>query len=233
LLSLVSGCASKYSHAPIRPQKKDLIVGVRVYTVKKGDTLYAIGLRSGHGYKRLAYWNNLKSPYKLYVGQKIKLYPVASTKTITKPPTTKQKAKKKRTASQKKTTLPKDRQKLLKLKWQWPLKGKIIKTFAQSGKKGIDIHGKEGQPVRAAESGKVVYSGQGLTGYGNLLIIKHDATFLSAYANNRRLLVKDKEIVNKGQIIAEVGSAAGNKTTLHFEIRKDGKPVNPILYLPK
>ena len=234
IMALISGCAQKKNHTPVRQYKRDLTTGVRVYTVKKGDTLYAIGLRSSRGYRRLAYWNKLKSPYKLKIGQKIKLYsPVASGKNKKKSLASRKITKKKRSTLQKRTRLSKERKKLLKLTWQWPLKGKIIKTFAQSGNKGIDISGKSGLRVRAAEAGKVVYSGHGLAGYGNLLIIKHNDTYLSAYANNRKLLVKDKEIVKKGQAIAEVGNGTSYKTSLHFEIRKNGKPVNPVLYLPK
>lgn len=230
---LVSGCAPKKSYAPVRQYKRDLISGVRVYTVKKGDTLYSIGLRSGHGYRRLAYWNKIKSPYKLKVGQKIKLYfSVASGKKQKKSSVTRKVTQKKRNRSQKKPVSKVSHNKL-KLSWQWPIKGKIIKTFAQSANKGIDIYGKSGLQVRAVEAGKVVYSGQGLAGYGNLLIIKHNNTFLSAYANNRKLFVKDNEIIKKGQVVAEVGKGKGNKSFLHFEIRKNGKPVNPVLYLPK
>ena len=229
----MSGCAQK-SDRPVRQYKRDLTTGVRVYTVKKGDTLYAIGLRSGHGYRRLAYWNKLKSPYKLKIGQKIKLYsPIASGKNQKKSLASRKVTKQKGSTLQKKTRFSKERQKLQKLTWQWPLKGKITKTFAQSGNKGIDISGKSGLRVRAAEAGKVVYSGHGLAGYGNLIIIKHNDDYLSAYANNRKLLVKDKEIVKKGQAIAEAGNDTGYKTSLHFEIRKNGKPVNPVLYLPK
>ncbi len=230
---LISACAQKKSSTSVRQYKKDLISGVRVYTVKKGDTLYSIGMRSAHGYRSLAKWNNIKSPYKLKVGQKIKLYSsLAPGKKQKKSSVTRKVAQTRRARSQKKP-ISKVSHNRLKLTWQWPLKGKVIKTFAQSGNKGIDIYGKYGLQVRAVESGKVVYSGQGLAGYGNLLIIKHNNAYLSAYANNRKLLVKDKQIIKQGQIIAEVGKGKGNKTFLHFEIRKNGKPVNPVLYLPK
>ena len=117
--------------------------------------------------------------------------------------------------------------------WQWPVKGKILKNFYQTGKKGIDILGKYGQSVRSAALGKVVYSGDGLIGYGNLVIIKHNDLYLSAYANNRRLLVNEGQQVKKGQEIAEIGRAKDKTSTLHFEIRKNGKPVNPVNFLPK
>lgn len=114
--------------------------------------------------------------------------------------------------------------------WRWPIQGKILSKFTEQNK-GIDIAGADGQAVFAARAGKVVYSGSGLRGYGNLLIIKHDATFLSAYAHNRKLLVKEGEEVKSGQKIAEVGKTDTNQYKLHFEIRRFGKPVDPMTYL--
>jgi lipoprotein NlpD len=109
----------------------------------------------------------------------------------------------------------------------------IATTYRQSGRKGLDITGQYGEPVRAAAAGKVVYSGQGLIGYGNLVIVKHDVHFLSAYGSNSRILVREGEEVRMGQQIAEVGLGAGKQPVLHFEIRKNGKPVNPLVHLPK
>ncbi|MDP1666773.1 MAG: peptidoglycan DD-metalloendopeptidase family protein [Methylobacter sp.] len=134
---------------------------------------------------------------------------------------------------QKKSIISIDNGNMLKLNFQWPIKGKVLKYFSQAGNKGIDIAGKMGQDVSAAEAGKVVYSGQGLIGYGNLLIIKHNDLYLSAYANNSRLLVAEGYTVEKGEVIAKVGRAGSNKTSLHFEIRKNGKPVNPVNFLPE
>ncbi|EIC30824.1 metalloendopeptidase-like membrane protein [Methylomicrobium album BG8] len=119
------------------------------------------------------------------------------------------------------------------LHFDWPLAGKLLKNYAQTGKKGIKIAGKKDQAVRAAERGKVVYSGQGLIGYGNLLIIKHNDQYLTAYANNNALLAKEGDAVKKGQEIATVGVGASRKAMLHFEIRKQGKSVNPLTLLPK
>lgn len=133
---------------------------------------------------------------------------------------------------QKKPIISIDNINMLKLSFQWPIKGKVLKAFAQADNKGIDIAGETGQDVNAAEAGKVVYSGQGLIGYGNLLIIKHNDLYLSAYANNSRLLVAEGDTVGKGEAIAKVGQTGSNKTSLHFEIRKNGKPVNPLNFLP-
>ncbi|MDI1230042.1 MAG: peptidoglycan DD-metalloendopeptidase family protein [Methylobacter sp.] len=138
---------------------------------------------------------------------------------------------------QKKSIISIDNAAMLKLNFQWPIKGKILKYFSPAHNKGIDIAGKTGQDVSAAEAGKVVYSGQGLIGYGNLLIIKHNNLYLSAYANNSQLLVTEGHTVDKGEVIAKAGqaqsnSAKSNQASLHFEIRKNGKPVNPLNFLP-
>ena len=117
--------------------------------------------------------------------------------------------------------------------WIWPSAGKLVAPFSDSGNKGLDFAGKAGDPVIAAGDGKVVYAGSGLRGYGELVIIKHNATFLSAYAHNRKILVKEGQQVTRGQKIAEMGNTDADTVKLHFEIRKQGKPVDPALYLPK
>jgi lipoprotein NlpD len=133
---------------------------------------------------------------------------------------------------EKKSIISIDNEFMLKLNFKWPIKGKILKSFSKTNNKGIDIAGELGQDVGATEAGKVVYSGQGLIGYGQLLIIKHNDLFLSAYANLSRLMVAEGYTIEKGQVIAKVGQAGSNKTALHFEIRKNGKPVNPLNFLP-
>jgi len=247
IIFLVS-CSSTRNYAPVRSYQRDLVPGAKYYTVVKGDTLYSIGFRSNFGYQKLSKWNNISAPYVLHIGQKLKLFKPKSSykakkqaksirKTFYKKRDSSQKkqnqSKKKRYASQKTSTNSIDKKKMLKLFWQWPIQKRILKTFTQTGYKGIDISGKIGQKVKSASSGKVVYSGSALKGYGNLLIIKHNYLYLSAYANNRRLLVKEGQWVKKGQVIAEVGLIGGKKASLHFEIRKNGKPVNPLNYLPK
>jgi lipoprotein NlpD len=119
--------------------------------------------------------------------------------------------------------------------WVWPTRGRLLRSFQSSGrgKKGIDIGGHDGQPVKAAANGKVVYAGSGLVGYGRLIIIKHNENLLSAYGHNSKLLVSEGEQVRAGQQIAEMGSSGTNRTELYFEVRKDGKPVDPLRYLPK
>jgi lipoprotein NlpD len=120
-----------------------------------------------------------------------------------------------------------------RLDWTWPAKGKLVGTFSETANlKGIDIAGKAGEPVVASAPGKVVYAGTGLRGYGKLIIIKHNNTFLSAYAHNREILVKEGQQVTKGQKIAEMGNSDADQVKLHFEIRRLGKPMDPARYLP-
>lgn len=133
----------------------------------------------------------------------------------------------------KKSIISIDNKKVLKLNFEWPLQGRISRNFSQTDNKGILIKGKTGQEVHAAEAGKAVYCGQGLAGFGNLAIIKHNETYLSAYANNSKLFIKEGEQVEKGQTIGQVGSTGLRSSSLHFEIRKNGKPINPLILLPK
>ena len=114
----------------------------------------------------------------------------------------------------------------------WPVRGPMLGTFNDSTNKGINIGGAAGDPVKASADGRVVYAGNGLRGYGNLIIIKHDATYLTAYAHNRALMVKEGDAVTKGQKIAEMGNSDSDRVMLHFEVRRQGKPVDPLKYLP-
>lgn len=206
--------------------------------VKKGDTLYGLARQYGTSTKTLASINGLRYPYTLRPGQTLRLKastrsaPAASS-TVTARSGGATSASKKTTT--KKTTtaaLPDDNR---KISWQWPVQGKLITTFKsnKTGRKGIDIAGKEGKQIRAAAAGRVVYSGNGLISYGNLVIIKHSRTYLSAYAHNRKLLVKEGDAIKAGQMIAELGKTGADSPRLHFEIRKNGKPVNPLKYLPR
>ncbi len=200
------------------------------YTVVKGDTLFSIAYRAETTVNQLAQLNQIRTPYTLFPGQKIRL---RSKPRIQPPKTDRSRNSKASISHSKNTPLAVISKKNLKNRWRWPTTGIVVKGFNQTGRKGIDIAGKLGDTVLAAASGKVVYSGPGLLGYGNLIIIKHDLHFLTAYANNRRLFVKEGQSVKKRQRIAEVGVLSGKKPSLHFEIRHDGKPVNPLMYLPK
>ncbi len=208
--------ASQSSSAARKEPRPDAI------TVSKGDTLYGLAKRYDTSASKLASINGLRSPYVITPGQTLKLNAPAAGGT--KPAS----AGKKKTST---ASLPNDNR---KISWQWPVQGRLITTFKsnKSGRKGIDIAGREGKDIKAAASGKVVYSGNGLISYGNLVIIKHNRTYLSAYAHNRKLLVREGDSIKAGQVIAELGKTGADSPRLHFEIRKNGKPVNPLNYLP-
>ena len=212
------------------------------YTVLLGDTLYSIAWRHRIDYKQLARWNRIRPPYTIYAGQRLRITkpPGSYTKTTQPKSSATAASKKKKSSSQvAKTTSTsaskKKSVKPVKHDWIWPTKGKVIKMYSTKlgGSKGIDIAGKLGQPVFAASAGKVVYSGNGLSGYGNLIIVKHSEQYLSAYAHNKKLFVKEGGMVKRGEKIAELGSSGTSTPKLHFEIRYNGKPVDPIKHLPK
>ncbi len=199
---------------------------------RKGDSLYSISKRSGVSIERLAKLNQLKPPYTILLGQTVFLRQLnAPVKLVTNSA-----AKKAKTAST--VTTPASALSQADwpgvVRWQRPAKGKVIKNFnrQRNDAKGISIAGKMGEPIVAAADGKVVYSGDGLISYGNLIIIKHNKTFLSAYAYNSKLLVQEGDRVKSGQKIAKMGRKDRLSPRLHFEIRKNGKPVDPLKYLP-
>jgi lipoprotein NlpD len=207
--------------------------------------MYSIAWHYGYDHRRMAAWNGIRPPYTIYPGQLIRTRPPAKTRVATttrKPKTPARKARvvpkenkttaKKSTASQKKkNTKPAS----VKLRWQWPTKGKVIQGFSSKdpNRKGIKLAGYAGEPVYASESGKVVYSGSGLIGYGKLIIVKHNNDYLSAYGHNRKLLVKEGDWVTRGKRIAEIGNNGAGQAQLHFEIRRNGNPVNPATLLPR
>ena len=200
------------------------------YRVKRGDTLARIALDNGQSPRDLAQWNNMSNPNQIEVGDLILVKPPVGSKAAVKPP-----VKSAINADTAKTDAPKlDTSKEIVaepgIRLSWPAKGKVSDDFSEKTK-GIDIAGKLGDPVTAASDGKVVYAGNSLRGYGNLVIIKHDNTYLTAYAHNRTLLVKEGDAVKKGQKIAEMGDTDTNSVKLHFELRVNGKPVNPTPYL--
>ena len=207
--------------------------------VTKGDTLYSIAWEYGYDAREIARWNRIRWPYTIYPKQKLRITPATKHKKTAKSSSTKgykstSKVTKKAPSSASKQST-RSKQKWSKVSWQWPTNGKVIGTFSarESGKKGLDIAGKKGQPVYSASGGQVVYSGSGLRGYGKLIIIKHNDTFFSAYAHNHRLYVKEKQKVKKGQHIADMGSSEAQRVMLHFEVRRNGKPVDPKKYLPR
>lgn len=211
----------------------------------KGDTLFAVAWKAGVDYRTLARWNKLRSPYTIYPGQVLRLTAPKTTKASSTKKKTSAPVKRKSTSKRSKTTVSNQSRSTKtgkskpvakgSLQWSWPTRGSVISKFAKndSARKGIRISGQKGQKVFAAEAGKVVYVGSGLIGYGRLIIVKHNDKYLSAYAHNNKLRVKEGDQVAKGEHIADMGAANTGQAMLHFEIRRYGKPVDPLTLLPR
>lgn len=233
---------------PTPPVKREARDGI--YVVRKGDTLRQIGAAFGHDPRDIARWNNIEDPNTLRPGQELRVVPPADAAVAT--PVTPATGAQSRpltttvpgvapsgdattspaTAAPPAAAVAPSTAPPAGLTWAWPLTGKLLEKFDEKRNKGIDIAAREGDPVLAAGDGSVVYSGSGLRGYGNLVIVKHNDEFISAYAHNRQILVKQGQAVKRGQRIAEAGKTDAPTPKLHFEIRRGGKPVDPILYLP-
>ena len=213
------------------------------YTVRRGDTLYSIALEHGADYREVAQWNSLDDPSRLSVGQVLRVTapaqqavqvgsgPAGSGKIESRPlgSTTPQQP-------QKPATVAREEPRLLEaqpLQFAWPAKGKVLAGFAEPRRKGIDIDGKVGDPVIAAAAGRVTYVGSGIPGLGKLVVIRHDQGYLTVYAHNKDILVKEQQSVTRGQKIAELGASDAERPKLHFQIRKGAAAVDPLLYLPK
>lgn len=247
----LGGCASLLSWENDRATGVIVEEGdARWYVVNAGDTLYSIAFEAGQDYRELARWNGIRWPYRIHPDQRLRLSPPRLS-TAGKPnhrrsvtrrdaPATNSPGRNTRTPSastghrapeprtpSNPTASP--------LAWQWPTEGPLLKNYSASdtGRKGIDIGGRLGQSVIATAPGRVVYSGSGLRGYGKLIIIKHNSVYLSAYGHNRRVLVKEGETLRAGQQIAELGDTDADRPMLHFEIRRNGEPVDPQRLLPK
>lgn len=246
--------------APIKPLPGAENLGKPgYYTVRPGDTLIRIGLESGQGWKDIARWNNLENVNVIEVGQVLRVVPpvqasqtvAADTGVVTRPVTSSTvtpAAPASAPAAPASSTKPAAGPVVAvapttpatspaaggddEMGFIWPAPGALIAGFDEARNKGYDIAGKAGDPVLAAADGRVVYAGAGLRGYGNLIILKHNNTFLTAYAHNQALLVKEDQSVRKGQKIAEMGNTDADRVKLHFEIRRQGKPVDPSRYLP-
>lgn len=256
LASLLSACAGPTGGVPVDDRSRGSSRAEQVtsgsHIVQRGETLYQIAFRYGWDWKALAANNNLRQPFTIYPGQRISLEQRAASvaRAVTPTPTTRPSssapvrttptpvpAPVKSTAQKQPVTkkpAPTPAPAAL-TGWQWPAQDPLIARFQSNASlnKGIDIAGQLGQPIFSAANGTVVYAGRGLIGYGDMIIIKHDDDFLSAYAHNSRLLVKEGEQVRVGQKIAEMGSSGTDRVKLHFEIRRRGQPVDPLGYLPK
>jgi lipoprotein NlpD len=213
------------------------------YTVKPGDHLIRIGLENGQSYKDIARWSNIDNPDRIEVGQVLRIVPPANEGVVAKPvviskvapvamaPLPAASASKPAPAAAPVAASPSlaadDEPAFI-----WPNNGTVLASFDEVKNKGVDISGAAGDPVLAAADGRVVYAGAGLRGYGNLVILKHNNTYLTAYAHNQKLLIKEDQSVKKGQKIAEMGNTDSEQVKLHFEVRRQGKPVDPSKYLP-
>ncbi len=224
------------------------------YTVKPGDTLIRIGLETGQNWKDVARWNGLDNPNLIEVGQVLRVIaptnaPVTASAVVTRPvvpasvtpsavaPASNASASASPAAPVVVATAPPAAPVQASggdddVKWIWPAQGSVLAGFDEAKNKGLDIGGVAGDAVLAAADGRVVYVGASLRGYGNLIILKHNNTYLTAYAHNQVLLVKEDQTVRKGQKIAEMGSSDADRVKLHFEVRRQGKPVDPAKYLP-
>lgn len=190
------------------------------YTVKPGDTLIRIGLDSGQSPADIARWNGLSDPGKIVVGQVLRLVPPPPGEAlpVVKPPAP--------VTPTPPVASDED------VAWIWPNPGAVLASFSQTKNKGLEIGGAAGDAVLAAADGKVVYAGAGLRGFGNLIILKHNKTYVSVYAHNQSLLVKEDDVIKRGQKIAEMGNTEAERVKLHFEVRKLGNSVDPAKYLP-
>jgi lipoprotein NlpD len=230
------------------------------YTVKQGDTLIRIGLETGQNWRDIAKWNNVDNPNVIEVGQVLRVVtpgvdptaaaarPVTPPKVEARPLTAASAASAPASAASGAAApasaasspaigtivapLATPRETEDELSWSWPASGPVVAGFDEAHSKGLSISGKAGDPVLAAADGRVVYAGSGLRGYGNLVIVKHNNTYLTAYAHNQTLLVKEDQVVKRGQKIAEMGASDADRVQLHFEIRKQGKPIDPAKLLP-
>lgn len=231
------------------------------YQVKRGDTLFSIAFRAGMDYRNLARLNRIAEPYTIYVGQVLVIGNDSGYKTPVRGPVSTGRLANKNYSNPLKSKTPSNSSKVVApqnqtrygqnqqveepektddgtsngnvSQWLWPVKGPILAKFShqEHGNKGLEIGGAVGTPIKAAAAGQVVYAGNALRGYGNLVIIKHNDDFLSAYAHNHRLLVKERDSVSAGQLIAEMGNTDADRVKLHFEIRFRGKSVDPLKYL--
>jgi lipoprotein NlpD len=215
VLLLISACGPKtrWDHTPTES-----------HIVRTGETLFTIGWRYGEDPRDLARWNDIENSSLIYPGQVIRLTPPAGERRSSSPSSAKKSGSRSLPPIPSQPAPP----------WNWPAKGEVAVEFGNrpGTGTGILISGSPGQPVKAAAGGTVVYSGSGLIGYGELIIVKHNDTYLSAYGHNASLLAKEGQLVKKGEKIATMGEAPGGEPRLHFEIRRNGKPVNPRQYLP-
>lgn len=225
--ALLAGCSLRQTFRP------------ELHTVARGETLYSIAWDYGIKWQNLARWNGIEPPYTIYPGQELTLDPYGPVRAEA-PSSSRDEASsstsRREQSAAKPTPAPAPTPPASRPRpdgWRWPAGGAVLRAYTGGESlSGIDIGGKAGDTVHAAQAGRVVYSGTGLKGYGNLVIIKHDEHFLSAYGYNRKLLVEQGRQVRVGEAIAEMGVGPNQQPALHFEVRRDGAPINPREVLP-
>ena len=262
LAAMLAGCAGPRMAAPVFDRKPPRAVAAPArppvpaaapaaaaaqpapdgfYVVKRGDTLYSIALDHGADYREVAQWNGLDDATKINVGQLLRVKPAEDRRTqvgAARVPGRIESRPLDATAQPAPAAPERVEPKAVSPPqadlggFVWPAKGKVIAGFAEPRSKGIDIDGKPGDPVVAAAAGRVTYIGTGIPGLGKLVVIKHDNGFITVYAHNREILVKEQQAVARGEKIAELGATDADRPKLHFQIRKGSAPVDPMRYLP-
>jgi lipoprotein NlpD len=229
LLKITACSSTQITYAPVTDITTiEPIPKSGVHQIKTHETVYSVAWRYGLDYRDVAKRNHLQQPYRINQGQNIYL-----TQPVSKTSTPKKRVIIAKTPPIKKTPQKMEQEPTARVnQWQWPANGPLIAGYSNTNK-GINIGGQSGDPVFASASGKVVYCGNGLRGYGNLIIIKHNSAFLTAYAHNKKVFVKEGQWVKSGQQIASIGNTGTKRTMLHFEIRRNGNPVNPLVFLTK
>lgn len=215
----LAACVQAPNYAPVAEVSGyEAIPKSGIYRVGQGDTLYSIAWRYGLDYRVLAQRNQINPPYAIQLSQVILLRANRTSRRVSVPSP----------AAVKEEAAPLTHSPLKR--WVWPVRGRVIETYSLRNK-GINITGRRGQDVYAANAGKVVYAGDGLRGYGNLIILKHNSLYLSAYAHNAQIFVREGQWVKQGQAIAAMGDSGTDRIMLHFEVRYAGKPINPLSLL--
>ncbi|MDA8421381.1 MAG: peptidoglycan DD-metalloendopeptidase family protein [Pseudomonadota bacterium] len=232
---LLSGCGAPRMRAQISNRGTYVrFPDSRYCSVLPGDTLYSIAWANGRDYRELAQWNGIAPPYTIHPGERLRLFPPRRVRVAVRHPVP---VRRRPPAVRARIPVyhpPVRHHAPQFIRWIWPARGKVTARFNPAGMEdGMEIAGKLGEPVVAAAAGRVVYEGSGLRGYGRLIIIKHSDEYLSAYAHNERILVKEGEMVKPGQKIAEMGDTGTDRVELLFEIRRQGAPVDPLRFLPK
>lgn len=228
---VLSGCANTSGTAPVREKSYAANKAIPAappghYRVQSGDTLYKIAFEFGLDVRALALWNDLPDPDYIRSGSLLRLHSVKPAAPLAGKSALETRAvKADAVLSAESDSAP--------IVWSWPSRGALMARYGEGLSKGLDIGGVRGDSILAAAAGKVVYAGSGLRGYGKLIIIRHDKALLSAYAHNTRLLVSEGQNVARGQPISEMGDTDTDRVKLHFQIREQGKPVDPLNYLPK